>query len=72
MSTVGYGDLIPMNRSEVIFVACITILCSCVFAFCINTIGNMLSDISQRESTFKKRKKDVSQYLNNHNISKAL
>jgi len=45
MSTVGYGDLVPKNMAEVVFVGLITLLGSCLFAYCINSIGNLLSDI---------------------------
>ncbi|KAL4438321.1 hypothetical protein ABPG74_009744 [Tetrahymena malaccensis] len=72
MSTVGYGDLTPQNQAEVIFVGFTSISFSFFFAYCINSIGNMLTDIAQREQNYKQRKKDVLQYLNSRNISRNL
>ncbi|EAR84954.2 SNF2 family amine-terminal protein (macronuclear) [Tetrahymena thermophila SB210] len=72
MSTVGYGDLTPQNQAEVIFVGFTSISFSFFFAYCINSIGNMLTDIAQREQNYKQRKKDVLQYLNSRGISRNL
>jgi hypothetical protein len=41
MTTVGYGDIKPNTNSEKIFVGLMTLLSSCIFAYIVNTIGNI-------------------------------
>ena len=52
MVTVGYGDNFPVSTHEKIFVilqACI----SCgVFAYCINSIGELFSEMNRKKAKF--------------------
>jgi hypothetical protein len=48
MITVGYGDIIPQNNWEIL-VASITMFLACaIFAYSINNIGTLLSNIKNR------------------------
>ena len=39
MTTVGYGDIIPVSRNEIIYVIFMTLVSSGVFAYSVNTVG---------------------------------
>ena len=41
MITVGYGDITPISNKEKIYVIFMTLFSSCVFAYTINTIGQI-------------------------------
>ena len=45
MTTLGYGDIIPVNVNEKIFVIVIAIIASCIYAYSINSIGNILTEL---------------------------
>jgi len=47
MITVGYGDIVPMNMAEKIF-GMFTMLLACgVFAYTMNTIASVLTELEQ-------------------------
>ena len=53
MITVGYGDIIPVNRTERMF-AIFTALVSCgVFAYTFNEIGNIFRTLTQTDEEFR-------------------
>lgn len=39
MITVGYGDIIPVSKYEIIYVILMTLVSSGVFAYSVNTVG---------------------------------
>ena len=41
MCTVGYGDITPVSINEKIFIILMVLLGSLVFAYTVNTIGNI-------------------------------
>lgn len=43
MITIGYGDIVPINFYEKIYVIGITFITCGTFAYCINTIGNIFA-----------------------------
>jgi hypothetical protein len=42
MNTVGYGDIVPVNNIERVFVIAVTLVSCGVFAFSVNSIGNII------------------------------
>ena len=68
MITVGFGDITPDNSSEKIF-AMFTMLLACgVFAYTMNTMGVVLSQIDQYSEEFKKEMNSVNRYLKSKQI----
>ena len=45
MITVGYGDITPQNQTEIVCSIFIMMLSCCIFAYSVNKIGMILSDI---------------------------
>jgi len=41
MMTVGYGDVVPVNNAERIYVIFMTLLSSGIFGYVVNTIGEL-------------------------------
>lgn len=47
MTTIGYGDITPVNLSERIFVIFMTMFSTAVFAYSVNNIGQIFKDMSK-------------------------
>ena len=45
MTTIGYGDVIPLNPKEKGFVICIALISSVIFAYSVNNIGEILKEL---------------------------
>jgi len=44
MLTVGFGDVIPKNEVEMIFVIIVTIISCGIFAYCLQTISSIIQN----------------------------
>ena len=53
MTTVGYGDISPQNYIEKIFCIFNMILACGIFAYCINSIGNIFNEMQVQNNQFK-------------------
>ena len=72
MNTVGYGDITAQNLQEKLFVVCMALVSCGVFAFAVNTIGNIFQEKAQKSVAFKKKKYAVLNYMNLRNVNKSL
>ena len=46
MSTVGYGDIFPINKYEKLFVIIVNFISCGVFAYCLNKISSILGSMT--------------------------
>jgi len=46
MITVGYGDVFPINIYEKIYVMGMTLISCGLFAYCVNAVSSIFSQIS--------------------------
>jgi hypothetical protein len=51
MSTVGYGDLTPLNSKERVFCIFTMLFSSIIFAYSLNTIGTIVTSITETKRT---------------------
>ena len=72
MTTVGYGDITPKNIFEVILNIFFTIVSSVVFAFTLNSIGDIISGLRSREKIEEDLMIKLNKYLKEKNISNNL
>ena len=63
MLTVGYGDFVPQNTTERIFVICVALLACGVFAFAINSIGGIIKDMNEQNDVFKKKMSLLTRFM---------
>lgn len=72
MTTVGYGDISPSNKVEMLFSVLFMLFACVIFAFSLNKIGAIVEDIKN----FQRKKNEIFQSLNNllkkKNISRKL
>ena len=53
MTTVGYGDIVQTNDREMLFNIFALFLGSLIFAYCVNSIGNILQNMNQSLNEFE-------------------
>ncbi|KAL4464814.1 hypothetical protein ABPG74_011375 [Tetrahymena malaccensis] len=70
MITVGFGDIVPINKYERIYVIFQTCFSCGIFAFAINTIGNIVKEQQAHIQELKANKNLVLTYMKVRNISK--
>ncbi|KAL4490754.1 hypothetical protein ABPG72_021808 [Tetrahymena utriculariae] len=66
---VGYGDIIATNYTEALYISITTIIFSCVFAFSINNIGQILHDLKASSQNLKDRIQIIEKYLKRKNVN---
>ncbi|EAR96485.2 cyclic nucleotide-binding domain protein (macronuclear) [Tetrahymena thermophila SB210] len=69
MFTIGYGDITPLNKYEVGFVTIVIIFCSTVFAYSINSIGIILSDIAKVSKQYKEDLSIMNRFLSRKQVN---
>jgi hypothetical protein len=47
MATIGYGDIIPTNNSEVAFTTITVFIASGLFAYTLNSIGTIFTNLNE-------------------------
>ncbi|CAD8177571.1 unnamed protein product [Paramecium octaurelia] len=72
MVTVGYGDVTPQNIYEVICAIIMIFFASVVFAFSINAIGVIFSNIDLQKQYYKRNLVLINQYMNSNEVSSQL
>lgn len=69
MNTVGYGDITPKNIYEKIFVTIFTSIACGFFAYTLNSIGVIVTDIAKREKEFKREINLINSYMKKKKIN---
>lgn len=53
MTTVGYGDIVPVTSVEKLFGIIVMLLACCVFAYIMNSIGGIFVKLDTNEKTIR-------------------
>ncbi|EAR82053.2 cyclic nucleotide-binding domain protein (macronuclear) [Tetrahymena thermophila SB210] len=72
MATVGYGDIHPVTKIEMIYVSIVSLISCGVYGYGLNSIGKILSDIQIKEENFNKKMKILNYSMNQRNLDKQL
>ncbi|CAD8099542.1 unnamed protein product [Paramecium sonneborni] len=72
MITVGYGDLSPQTPTERLFGVFFLLIACGVFSFTMNTIGNTMQQLSQKQDQYQKRIAEINNYMGKVKIPKQL
>ncbi|KRX11104.1 Cyclic nucleotide-binding protein [Pseudocohnilembus persalinus] len=70
--TVGYGDITPTNTREKIYCIFMTLISCGVFAYAVNTIGQIIITQQQKSAQQKRDKYILNTYMSSKNINKNL
>ena len=72
MITLGYGDIVPVTIFEKIYVIFVTFISCGVFAYSVNTIGNIITEMTRKSTDFKQKMSLLSSHMRNRNLSHFL
>ena len=70
MTTVGYGDIVPVTNNERLYSMFSMLLACGIFAYVIGSIGTFLSSRYDEEMIFKQKIMYVDQFLKNKSLNK--
>ena len=63
MSAVGYGEIVPVTKDERAYAMAAMIMSCGIFAYTVNSIGNIVSRYNQRQSQRRERMMYVNQFM---------
>jgi hypothetical protein len=63
MTTVGYGDITPANSSEALFCVGTMFIASVVFAYSINTIGMIITEMNKFNEKINENMAIINRYM---------
>lgn len=69
MNTVGYGDITPTNIYEVLFNILLIYIACAIFAYSLNSIGIIISNIMKQEDEFKNDLNTINDFMREKNIN---
>ncbi|KAL4432040.1 hypothetical protein ABPG74_017776 [Tetrahymena malaccensis] len=72
MSTVGYGDITPISQIELLWSLFSILMSSQMFAYSINTIGQLLREFSKKEQEMQNKIYLINKYMVKKNVNKNL
>ena len=55
MTTVGYGDIVPVTSVEKIYCIIVMLLACCIFAYIMNSIGGIFVSMDYNEKLIRQK-----------------
>jgi hypothetical protein len=72
MTTLGYGDVIPVNTREKLFVTILALIASVIFAYSMNSIGEILKDLGASNAAFRLKLVNLNFYMEKRDLNEEL
>jgi hypothetical protein len=72
MISIGYGDITPLNQSEVMYTIGVQFVACFVFAFSINEIWSIVQEMKVKKNKIHNRLNIINIYMRDKNISLGL
>ncbi|ETL38959.1 hypothetical protein L916_09590 [Phytophthora nicotianae] len=72
MTTVGYGDTIPRNITEVAYVSIGVLIGASTFTYVVGTLSSVVEELNESSDTFRTRMDHLKAYLRERKISQPL
>ena len=63
LTTVGYGDLVPTNRAEMIYASVAVLVGALCFAYIVGAIGSLVASLDQQSSILEEKLDALKEYL---------
>jgi hypothetical protein len=63
MAAVGYGDILPITRSEMLYAMIAMIISSGIFAYTVNSIGSIVSSFNELSAQYRERMTYINQFM---------
>lgn len=72
MSTVGYGDIVPVTFTEKVFCCFVMILACGVFAFILASVSNLVESHTKEANLYRSQVSQMNYFLKTKNVPKEL
>ncbi|MBI2966905.1 MAG: ion transporter [Bacteroidetes bacterium] len=72
MTTIGYGDISPVNNIQTVFTMFIQLLGAGMYGFLIGNIASLLANIDIARAQFREKLQKLNIFMNYHNIPRSL
>lgn len=72
MSTIGYGDIVPVTTTERLLCVFACVVGSMLFTYGITQLISQLADTNSDDAAFRRLLEDLSHYFEAHNVPKKL
>ena len=72
MTTIGYGDLIPTNDKEVLFVVTAMLISALIFGFLLSNMGSLLASVDRQVAAVEAANDSMKEYVAWRGLPKAL
>lgn len=72
MLTVGYGDVVPRNRYEVMFDILAEFTSCLVFAYSVNKIWEIKTELNDKRMKYQRRTNIINRFMRDKNVMSQL
>ena len=68
MTTVGYGDVVPLNSMEVLYTIFVSVLSAGVFGYSMGLISGIFQEIQHSQEEFKNQKYKIQSFMQSRDV----
>ncbi|KAL4462119.1 hypothetical protein ABPG74_000964 [Tetrahymena malaccensis] len=72
MTTIGYGDIVPITNLERIYVSIVTLISCGIFGYSISQIQEIVGEIQRKSETFNKKMQALNKLMNSRQLNKKV
>ncbi|EWS72631.1 cyclic nucleotide-binding domain protein (macronuclear) [Tetrahymena thermophila SB210] len=72
MTTIGYGDIVPITDLERIYVSIVTLISCGIFGYSISQIQEIVGEIQRKSETFNKKMLALNKLMNSRQLNKKI
>ncbi|EAS03752.2 zinc knuckle protein (macronuclear) [Tetrahymena thermophila SB210] len=70
MITIGYGDVVPINTNEKVFVIFVAFIACGTYAYTFNYIGELVKEIQREQKQSKNKLQKLNRHMNDRGVPK--
>ncbi|EAR82042.3 cyclic nucleotide-binding domain protein (macronuclear) [Tetrahymena thermophila SB210] len=72
MTTIGYGDIVPITNLERIYVSIVSLISCGIFGYSISQIQEIVGEIQRKSETFNKKMQALNKIMNSRQLNKKI
>lgn len=72
MTTVGYGDIVPISTAETVYCVFGMIVGATVFGYIVGSVASLISSIKASATRYEDRMEEVTKYMQDRHLPKYL
>ncbi|EAR81745.2 cyclic nucleotide-binding domain protein (macronuclear) [Tetrahymena thermophila SB210] len=72
MTTIGYGDIVPITDLERIYISIVSLISCGLFGYFISQIKEIVGEIQRKSETFNKKMQALNKLMNSRQLNKKI